>query len=309
VFEQWVDERSSTHADSPQIVDAMSVIIAARNEEYSLPRCLRAIFKQAPMPVGLEVIVVANNCSDRTADVARSLTAEASAAAIDLVVLEESRQGKHLALNAGDRAATNPSRAYVDADVLLSPGTLLAAQRALRDFPLVAPSLQVIRPASALGRSYAAVWLCSPAVSGRVIGCGFYAVSESGRIRWDEFPDIISDDTFVRLHFARHEQKVLDDQWAMLSLPAKTGELLRIRGRWCRGNRQVLQRFPQLVDHDRAPLRRATATRLIRTPALWRHAPGAVLVYTSGLLLARLHAKRGPERWETGVSSDIRRRA
>ncbi|MEP7053957.1 MAG: glycosyltransferase family 2 protein [Actinomycetota bacterium] len=287
-------------------LEGLTVVIAARNEEHSLPRCLDSILRQSPPPAGLEVIVVANNCSDRTADAARAMAGEAAAIGVDLVVIEVFEGGKHLALNCGDSAANNPARAYVDADVLLSGGTIAAAREALLEFHLVAPRLQVLRPSTSLGRSYAAVWERSPAVKSRVIGCGFYAVSGSGRSRWDTFPDIISDDTYVRLHFERGEQAVLQGESVLLSLPAKARELLLVRGRWCRGNRQVHRLFPDLVDRERRGLWRSTYGMLLRTPSLWRHVPGAGLVFVCGKLLALAYSGVGAERWETATSSSIR---
>ena len=48
-----------------------SVVIPAHNEQLLLPRCLTAIDRAAEQVVGpVEVIVVANRCTDATADVA-----------------------------------------------------------------------------------------------------------------------------------------------------------------------------------------------------------------------------------------------
>jgi hypothetical protein len=44
-------------------------------------------------------------------------------------------------------------------------------------------------------------------------GCGCYAVSSEGRRRWTMFPDLISDDKFVRLYFSEREQRVIDSTW------------------------------------------------------------------------------------------------
>ena len=65
------------------------------------------------------------------------------------------------------------------------------------------------RGASPWVRAYYAVWI---ALHGRVpgdVGCGLYGLSEEGRARFGEFPGGISDDGFVRAHFAPEEIELL----------------------------------------------------------------------------------------------------
>ena len=49
---------------------SISVVIAAHNEEDVLGRCLDALLRGS-RPTELEIVVVCNGCTDRTADVAR----------------------------------------------------------------------------------------------------------------------------------------------------------------------------------------------------------------------------------------------
>ncbi len=60
----------------------------------------------------------------------------------------------------------------------------------------------MIPPArSALTRAYARFWQRLPFNRTVAPGYGLYAVNAAGRARWEAFPAIISDDTFVRLQF------------------------------------------------------------------------------------------------------------
>ncbi|WP_434318700.1 glycosyltransferase [Leifsonia sp. P73] len=71
-----------------------SVVIAAHDEEAVLGACLRSLLSE-----GVErdrIVVVANGCSDRTAEVARDH---------GVVVVEREEPGKAAALNAGDAVA------------------------------------------------------------------------------------------------------------------------------------------------------------------------------------------------------------
>ncbi len=105
----------------------LSLIIPASNEEGWIGRCLEAVAASDPVPGGLEVIVVANGCRDRTVEVARGF-AERLAGLQVLDLMQGSKPG---ALNAGDAAARGRMRAYLDADCVLSKGALAALAAAL----------------------------------------------------------------------------------------------------------------------------------------------------------------------------------
>lgn len=120
---------------------ALSVILPASNEEAWLGDCLRALFASTPVSGGAEVIVVANGCRDRTAEVARDLADLAERSNWSLIVLERAEGGKIGALNAGDGMARGAVRAYLDADVVVSPelmGQLTAALQSARGQPMAA---------------------------------------------------------------------------------------------------------------------------------------------------------------------------
>src|ERR1700736_3335542 len=100
-----------------------SVVIAARNEEAVIGRCLRALLAAAA-PGELEVIVVCNGCSDGTSSVV-------GAAYPTVKVVELPVASKVAALNAGDDVAQAFPRFYVDADVELTTESLRAVAQVL----------------------------------------------------------------------------------------------------------------------------------------------------------------------------------
>jgi glycosyltransferase involved in cell wall biosynthesis len=87
----------------------VTVVLPCLNEEESLPAVLAAI------PTGFRVLVIDNNSTDATAEVARTHGAD---------VVAEPRPGYGSAVHAGIVAAATPIVAVLDADGSLNPADL-----------------------------------------------------------------------------------------------------------------------------------------------------------------------------------------
>lgn len=246
----------------------LSVIVPACNEAGWIDACLAAV--AASRGAEGEVVVVANGCTDDTAARARAHAGMLAAAGFALNVLETPALGKPGALNAGDAAARYPDRAYLDADVTVSPGLLAAIAAALdRPVPRLASGSPVVAPArSFVTRAYARFWTRLPFVAQGCPAFGLYAVNAAGRARWGPFPDIISDDTFVRLHFSPAERLRLPETyvWPMVE---GFGALVRVRRRQDRGVAEFDRLFPELRGNDdkARPGRAWLMGRLLADPA------------------------------------------
>lgn len=242
----------------------LSVIIPASNEAGYIGPCLAALF--ASSGVRGQAIVVANGCQDRTADVARGV----AASGWDLVVIERAEGGKPAALNAGDAVAAFATRVYLDADVTVSPGLMAALAQVLdTDAPRYASGTPHIpRAKSAVTRAYARFWQRLPFNKTPAPGYGLFAVNAAGRARWGDFPALISDDTFVRLHFAPDERRQVAEayNWPMIEGFAA---LARVRRRQDAGVRQLAALHPDLMPHEgKARLGAGGLVRLaLRDPA------------------------------------------
>lgn len=249
---------------------ALSVILPASNEEAYLSACLTALLKSDPVPGGAEVIVVANGCRDRTADIARGFAETARASGWTLLVIELEKGDKIGALNAGDQAAQAELRAYLDADVIVSPslmGDLARALSAASGAAYASGTAIIPRAASPVTRAYARLWQRLPFARSEAPGYGLFAVNRAGRARWGAFPRIISDDTFVRLQFAPDERIGLP---ATYSWPMVEGwsRLVRVRRRQDAGVREIAARWPDLLRNEgKAALGAVGAARLaLRDP-------------------------------------------
>ncbi len=227
----------------------LSVIIPAHEEAAYLGACLAALLASDGALPEVEVIVVANGCTDATADIARGAVPAAARRGWRLQVIELARGGKPGALNAGDAAARRGARVYLDADVTVSPPLLAALAAVLEtDAPVYASGRPRITARGAAARRYARFWARLPFVAEGVPGFGLFAVNAAGRARWGAFPDIISDDTFARLHFAPSERRGVGARydWPLIEGIAP---LVRVRRRQDRGVAEIARLYPALAAH------------------------------------------------------------
>jgi glycosyltransferase involved in cell wall biosynthesis len=246
-----------------------AVIVPASNEAALIGGCLSALVaSEWPGPDGVEVIVVANGCTDDTAERARDHAGAFAAKEWRLTVLELAEGGKLGALNAGDAAVSAPVRIYLDADVTVGPGVIRQVVEALEvDAPRYASGRVEIAAEGAVSRAYARIWRQVPFMAAGVPGCGLFAVNAAGRARWGAFPDIISDDTFVRLNFTPEERVRVD---AAYRWPIAEGfsRLVRVRRRQDAGVEEIGRMYPQLLrNEDKAPLGTGAKLRMaLRDP-------------------------------------------
>lgn len=239
----------------------LAVVIPASNEEAYLGTCLDALITSdaAAGPVG--VLVAANGCRDGTVAVARTRAEAAAARGWRLKVLEIAEGGKANALNRADAAlvagALGPVpavRAYLDADVVVDP-TLLGRLRAALDRPDPAYASGRLTVAPALSwatRAYARIWTRLPFMAEGVPGAGLFAVNAAGRARWATFPDIISDDTYVRLQFAPSERIGVPAPY-LWPMAEGFGCLVRVRRRQNAGVAEIARRWPAIMVNEGKP--------------------------------------------------------
>ncbi len=229
----------------------LSVIIPANNEEAYIGACLEAILASDEPCASIEIIVVANGCSDNTACVASGYVDQFAERGWSCRILDLSEGGKMKALNGGDEAAQGENRAYLDADVLVSPPLLAQISAVLQSAsPRYSSGTPFVSEARSWAtRAYRRIYRQVPFMQSGVPGFGIFAVNEAGRARWGAFPDIISDDTFVRLQFAPEERIAIPatHQWPMVEGFAK---LVKVRRRQDQGVAEIAERFPELLKND-----------------------------------------------------------
>lgn len=283
----------------------ISIIIPAHDEAAYIGICLQGLLaSDAPTRrVGgttehdmVEVIVVANGCSDATAEVAVQHKTAFAARGWQLIVMVDAVAQKINALNRADAVARGDIRIYIDADVQVSRA-LIALLVAALDRPEAAYASgrpDILVPRSGVSRHYARFWMCLPFMASDVPGCGIYAVNSAGRRRWHCFPEIMADDMFVRMHFGPDERLCAAAAYSW-PIAEGWGWLVKVRRRQNSGLRQLHTAFPHLV-------RQSERTRP-KMPELLRlivRDPVGFSIYSGVALLVKLPLFQTQERWPRG---------
>lgn len=259
---------------------SLTVVVPAHNEQNIIESALRSMLDG---PDGaLQIVVVANGCSDATAQRARD-------AGAGIRVIDIAAASKIAALNAGSRAVSDYPVAFVDADVTVSGTDLVALALRLDAGPahVASPTMRVLPSSSWWVRQYYRVWALTDYRSSGHIGSGVYMLTAEGRARFDDFPAVIADDLYVQRLFAADERLTPADLFFSVRAPATLGALLGRNTRIAAGNIELARLFPELTP----PPPRAGASSLVkrvwRRPDLWV----GFVVYSAVYTLARRRAK------------------
>ena len=211
-----------------------TVVIPAHNEGQVISRLLAQLVPVS-CPGELNVIVVANGCTDDTADVAARFGPRVRVLSIPIA-------SKHAALVAGGRAAQDFPRVYVDADVELRAGDVRALAAALQQPGILAAAPQRVLPMAGrpwLVRWHYEVWTRLPEVRRGLFGRGVIAVSRSGQERMASLPPLLADDLAASLLFAPAERIIVPEAQVIIHVPRTVADLLRRRVRAVSGVAQI----------------------------------------------------------------------
>ena len=224
-------------------------MIPARDEEDCLGSCLYSILAQdAAFPV--QVVVCVNSSTDQTAAVAIGYASTFQDRGMTLTIVITRQPGKSHALNLAETFCTYANRVYLDADTTISPGVLSGLARVLAgsEPAYACASMRAVAQPDLFSRAYVKAWTRLPAISECAHGIGLYAVNASGRARWRRFPEIHSEDKFVRLLFTGAERHKLAGETYTFPIAGGLADLVRLRTRWCRGNLELRATHPEIRD-------------------------------------------------------------
>lgn len=274
----------------------ISVIIPACNEATVIEQNLRS-FLDKSQKRNLEIIVVCNGCTDNTANIVRNMSSH-------FIVIEIEEPSKTAALNIGDQYASFFPRFYLDADLKISIVDLYKVVAALKKPNILAAAPEFsfnLEGVSWPVVKYYRVWRNMPYFDvGRIAGA--FALSEEGRNRFDKFPDVISDDSYVRLHFSPTERVTVQEAKVTVNVPKRLKNLIKIKTRSHLGTFKLKREYPHLFNNENASpvlsLNRLLSANFLITEKI-------VYIYVSMIakINSRLKNITGNKKWERDNSS------
>jgi glycosyltransferase involved in cell wall biosynthesis len=218
-----------------------TVIIPAHNEAAVIAQCLDSIVGQDFVE---SIIVACNACADNTADIVKNYE--------KVRCLEIVKASKTNAINEAEKYITSYPVFYIDADTYLEPGAIQDIIRVMakNSLLLAAPTPIVnISSSSWLVRGFYRVWLNLPYIKEGVVATCSYVITREGRERFSCFPEVISDDGFVRGHFEVFEMANISSSYIHINAPKDICSLIKIKTRARLGNIQLLSLGISPVSH------------------------------------------------------------
>jgi len=275
----------------------ITVIIPAYNEANVIGATLDALLPGTVVG-DIEIIVICNACTDNTVAIVRKYGGRVKC-------LESPVASKTNALNLGDREATGFPRIYLDADVVLSFDAVQKISAVLQNgrYLAAAPKMKMdFTTTSWAVKSYYDVWQQLPYVREGMIGTGAYALSQEGKNKVGDFPDIIADDGYVRAMFSGDERISVDDCYSLIRAPSNLYGLMKIKMRSRLGRYELAEKFPHLLKNEQKNYKFAFL-KLLTKVNCWLKIPVYIYVNMVTRVRARkyfqLHKFTGWERDET----------
>ena len=226
-----------------------TVIVPAHNEAGVIEACLDSIIGQDNVD---NIIVACNGCTDETAQIVREKYP-------DIHCLDIETPSKVNALNEAETYARELGLTfpvyYIDADTRLSENCLIKINAYLethQDILLAAPTPIIDTSASSwLVKTYYKVWVNLPYIKEGVIATCSYIITETGRQRFERFPEVINDDGFVRCNFWNREISNVPDTEIYINAPRDIYSLIKIKTRARLGNMQLAATDQCKVKEDK----------------------------------------------------------
>ncbi len=276
---------------------AISIIVPAYNEAAVIGAAL------APLALAvargeLELIVVPNNCSDATAEVARRACPGAT-------ILPTATPGKTNAMNLGVAAASGEALIFLDADLTVSPETIQAVAEPLIAGRALAACgrMGVDTEGSSLAvRLFYQGWLLNPYHDRGKFG-GMFALSRAKAHAIFPLPEITADDEYISRAVAERDTTFVPEAFFTVYAPRRLADLIKIRRRSRRGTVALAEGSTRDGRPQGLAAFRCALSRGLCRPKAW---PGLAVyagVVTWARLLVTLETRRTCLRWERDASS------
>lgn len=210
-----------------------TIVIPAHNEAAVIARTLHPL-RALVQSQSVKLVVVANACSDETAQIAAQLCPKA-------VVIDTPVPGKTHALNLGlAHAPSDLPLICIDADLEVTPAAILALIAAIEAGAHAAIGRMEVNVvgASAAVRAYQRAWAHNPYFTTGKFG-GVFALSPNAVARLFPLPDVVGDDEFLRRSIPATDVALVPECCFVAQSPRSLASLFATRKRALRGARQL----------------------------------------------------------------------
>jgi 1,2-diacylglycerol 3-beta-glucosyltransferase len=277
----------------------IAVLVPAHNEEDGIASVVRSLVMQRYGASRREVVVIADNCSDGTAQAA----AAAGATVWEREEPESAGKGQALAWALERLWADRPeveAVAMVDADCIASPNLLEAMDRALQAGMRAVQTRYVVSnpdasPTAALRcAGFALMHVVRPRGKQRLgLSCGLFGTGMAFRAEllreqpWTAFSVTEDIEYHLRLVAAGETVGFIDDAYVASPMPATAENAQEQQLRWETGNARLVREATLLLVHgvERRDWRRVATALDYLVPAQSLLATGTALAGVSGLVL------------------------
>jgi len=211
-----------------------TIIIPAHNEENNIYRVLNAL-EPNKNKSNFTIIVVCNACTDNTANVIKKNFTS-------VVCIETEIASKSLAIRHAETLDVSFPRMYLDADIELTGQEAMKIIKSSKDHPdkISMPTSRVnFTNVNIFVRLYYQYWYQTSYVRKLGYGCGVYVLSKRGRNKFGIWPDLISDDGFVRQFFSVQEVNLIHNSHVKVNAPKDLWSLIKIKIRSKYGSLQL----------------------------------------------------------------------
>ena len=233
--------------------DAVTLLIAARNEGHSIFSVLQYLEKQ-DYNGPIHIIVIDNGSTDNTVEEVKRASQELN---LSITIVEEKQPGKFLALNTGLSYVQTEYVMTLDADTLLTPSSIRHLVSRMKSSPndvcAVAGSMLVRNSRTNLWTrvqeweyflAIASIKRLQGLYQGTLVAQGAFSLYKTEAVRAvGGWPDAIGEDIVLTWRLLHRGWRVYFEPLAVAftDVPESVKQLARQRSRWARGMIEGLQ--------------------------------------------------------------------
>ena len=254
--------------------EPITILIACHNEEKSIGTTLEYIANQS-YKGDIKIIVIDNNSTDRTAQVAKQIGENLG---LDIIVIVETKKGKHNALNTALTIVDTKYMITLDADTLLMKDSI----KNLMSRQLSSPDDVVATAGAVLTRNsrknfwtkiqewdyflgIASVKRMQGMYGGTLVAQGAYSVYKTEQLREiGGYPDVIGEDIVITWLLLEKGYSVYFEPLAVAftDVPETFNHLQKQRSRWARGMIEALKMIKPW-QHKKSFVKYATGLNML----------------------------------------------